>query len=81
MQCPGCGMQRSVIALLKGDFFASAVLYPALIPMLVLCLYAVAHLIFRFSRGGRVIVIMQILVVTVMLVHYFYKILTSQIII
>lgn len=79
MQCMGCGMQRSAIALLKGNFIESFVLYPALAPLLGLCTFAIAHLIFRFSSGARIIMILQIAVVTIMLVHYFYKIFTSQI--
>lgn len=79
MQCMGCGMQRSAIALLKGDFTGSLILYPALIPLLSLCVFTVAHLIFRFSAGARIIMFLQIMVVTIMLVHYFYKIFTSQI--
>ena len=29
IECPGCGMQRSMIALLKGNFSGSLVMYPA----------------------------------------------------
>ncbi|MBX3239022.1 MAG: DUF2752 domain-containing protein [Chitinophagaceae bacterium] len=79
LECMGCGMQRSAVALLKGDLVQSVTLYPALIPMLFLCLFAAGHLIFKFSGGARVIVMLQLLVVTIVLVHYFYKIITSQI--
>ncbi len=33
--CPGCGLQRSCIALLKGNAVESFKMYPALIPMLL----------------------------------------------
>ncbi len=79
MQCMGCGMQRSAIALLKGDLAGSIALYPALIPLSALVLYTAAHLIVRFAAGARVIVILQIAVVAIMLMHYIYKIFTSQI--
>lgn len=37
--CPGCGLQRSTIALLRGQVYESARLYPALIPMLLFFLF------------------------------------------
>jgi len=32
--CPGCGFQRSVIALLNGDLYQSLHFYPATIPLI-----------------------------------------------
>ncbi len=34
--CPGCGLQRSAIFLLQGDFVAAFTMYPAIYPMLLL---------------------------------------------
>ena len=39
IECPGCGLQRSFIALLRGDFLLSFSLYPALIPMMSLIIH------------------------------------------
>lgn len=79
MDCPGCGLQRSFIAMLKGDWTDSLHLYPALVPILILLTYAVLHFKFKFRQGARTVLIMQILVVSVVTVHYIYKILNHQI--
>ena len=79
MECPGCGMQRGMIALLKGDFSASLVLYPALLPLLLLCCYALLHTKYKFSSGSKIIIGLQVLVVSIVTAHYIYKIVTHQI--
>ncbi|PWU02121.1 MAG: DUF2752 domain-containing protein [Bacteroidetes bacterium] len=79
MECPGCGMQRSGIALLKGDFLHSVILYPALIPLIFLLIYGALHLRYKFSNGSRNIFILQVGVVSIIVLHYVYKIFNHQI--
>lgn len=74
VECPGCGMQRSIIALLRGDIASSFTLYPALIPLVVLLAYTTLHLFYKFSRGSKIIISMQIITVSTIVVHYIYKI-------
>lgn len=52
IDCPGCGIQRSFLLLIKGEFIQSFLLYPALIPLLIMILYLILHLTFRFSKGA-----------------------------
>ncbi len=73
MDCPGCGMQRSFICLLRGDWKASFSLHPATVPMLALLVFTVFHLVFKFKMGARVIVGLQLLVGILTLLFYIYK--------
>lgn len=52
IDCPGCGFQRALLSLIKGEFLESILYYPALIPLLIMALYLILHLIFRFSKGA-----------------------------
>ncbi|MGN6492934.1 MAG: DUF2752 domain-containing protein [Agriterribacter sp.] len=79
MACPGCGLQRSCIALLKGHIIESFRLYPALIPLLVLCAFTALHLYAKFTWGGKIIIALQVAVVAIIAVHYIYKIVNHQI--
>ena len=45
--CPGCGMQRSFIALIEGHLVESFLLYPPLIPIMVTLVLLVHHLLFK----------------------------------
>lgn len=51
IDCPGCGFQRSAIALLKGNIGESWKMYPALIPMLIFFLYLFADRRFHFKNS------------------------------
>lgn len=71
--CPGCGAQRSLVALMDGDFFESLLLFPALIPLLFTLLFLILHLIFKFKHGARVITISFSITALLMLINFIYK--------
>jgi hypothetical protein len=76
VECPGCGMQRSFIELLKGNFYESFVLYPALLPTMFLLTFLVLHLIFKFKNGANILKIVFIINASIMVLNYIYKLLT-----
>lgn len=76
IECPGCGMQRAFIELLKGDFVESFILFPALIPTIFLIFYLIAHLIFKFRNGANILKIIFIINTSMVVLSYIYKLLT-----
>ena len=76
VECPGCGMQRSLIELLKGNFYESLVFYPALIPTVFLVLFLILHLVFKFRNGANILKIMFIVNTSIVVLSYIYKLLT-----
>lgn len=75
MDCPGCGFQSSVIALLKGDFAEAFHLYPAIYSLLFLFVFFLVNLIFRFPKGNKIIQALVILNLVVIIVSYLIKVL------
>jgi hypothetical protein len=73
VDCFGCGMQRSVLELLKGNFVESFHFYPALIPMLIMFLLLILHLIFKFKNGATWLKYNFIFVVSIVVVNFIYK--------
>lgn len=55
IECPGCGFQRALIALLKGNLLESIRLFPGLIPLIFLFAFLILHLIFNFKRGADIL--------------------------
>jgi hypothetical protein len=80
IECPGCGLQRSVVALLKGDFAESLKLYPATIPIIALLVFTGLHVHYKFLKGAAIIKYLQLSVAMVILVFYIYKIVNHKII-
>ena len=78
LECPGCGLQRSVIALFRGDIATSLSLYPATIPLLVLLGLVALHLRFDFRHGATVIKYLYIGVAVIIFVFYIYKVLNHK---
>lgn len=72
-ECPGCGMQRSLIELLKGNFIQSLKLYPALIPIIILFIFLVLHLSFNFKKGAAILKYMFIGNISIIMISYLTK--------
>lgn len=75
IDCPGCGMQRSFIDLMHGDFIASFKMYPALLPVLFTLGLTAAHLYFKFKNGAIFIKYSFIFTISIITISYIIKLL------
>jgi hypothetical protein len=73
VDCFGCGMQRSVVALLKGNVLESFHLYPALFPMIFMFLLLITHLIFKLKNGAAFLKYNFIFVVVIVVISFLIK--------
>lgn len=76
--CPGCGIQRSFLMLIKGEIVESFFMFPATIPLLIALLYLIPHLIFKFQNGARVIKVLMVMNVAIIMVNYIIKLATGN---
>ncbi len=74
VNCPGCGMQRAFIELLKGNLYESILIYPALMPMIIMLLYLSAHILFKFKNGSKVLMILFIFTFSLIIINFVIKI-------
>ncbi len=73
VDCPGCGMQRAFLALIKGNLVESLNFNASLIPFLLTFFYSIAHLIINFKNGARNIVWFFCITVGIMVVNFVIK--------
>ncbi|WP_425607784.1 DUF2752 domain-containing protein [Pinibacter soli] len=78
IDCPGCGLQRSVIAMLKGDAIESFYLYPATVPLFLTIILLLLHLKCNFKYGAVALKSMYIFSAVIIFSFYTYKLVTLK---
>lgn len=68
--CPGCGGQRAVLFLLKGEFVKAFFMYPAIYPLLILGGLVLGNAFFNVKHYTKLVSIFGILSVAVILINY-----------
>lgn len=56
LECPGCGFQRAVVFLLKGDLTASFKMYPGLFPMIFLFAFLLLNQFREIRNASKIII-------------------------
>lgn len=74
-ECMGCGLQRSVSLLLKGEFVEAFFMYPAIYPLLLLFGVLVTNQFFSFKYANKSIIFLAILTVATIIISYAIKLL------
>lgn len=75
VDCPGCGLQRSVLLLFDGDFSGAFYMFPALYPMMLLLLFLLADQFIKIKYANSISIILMISTVTLILTNFLYKLL------
>ena len=74
VECPGCGAQRSLVCLCRGEFLDSLALFPALIPFMVFMVVSVLSLIKPLNLNLKWVLVTAITTFSIMFGHYIMKI-------
>ena len=74
VECTGCGMQRSIIHLLKGEFVEALYIYPAIYTLIILFIFLALHLKFDFKQGHKILLFLFIINLAIMLTNFIINI-------
>jgi len=72
-ECLGCGLQRSIVLLLKGQFVESFLMYPGLYTLIALFGFIILNSFKNFKNGNKIISILALLNVVVIIGSYILK--------
>lgn len=73
IDCPGCGIQRSLLFLAKGDFMAAFEMYPAIYPILALLGFMIYDSFVSVAHGQKIINGLLVIVVAFIVISYILK--------
>jgi len=73
IECMGCGMQRSIIHLLKGEFVEAFYLYPPIYTIILMFAFLAVHLKYQFKIGHKILLGLFILNIIITFTNYILK--------
>ena len=74
MECFGCGLQRSLVLLVKGEFVAAFYMYPPIYPLLLLVLFFVFKPYLKLKNTERIKITLVVLTIAFIVINYIIKI-------
>lgn len=73
LDCPGCGMQRSVDLLLHGEFLAAFQMFPAIYPILLLLIFLTTTLFVKLKYAQQIKMTLMLVAAATIIVSYLLK--------
>ncbi|MCM4171309.1 DUF2752 domain-containing protein [Arenibacter sp. TNZ] len=73
IECPGCGIQRSISYLLDGNFIDALKIYPAIYTLILLVGFVGASLMFNFKNSFKIKIYLLYLNAGIIIISYIYK--------
>ena len=73
IDCLGCGLQRSILLLLKGDYIEAFYMYPAVYTLIVLLAFVIVNYRKKIKNSKKIITTLVILNSIIIVTSYVIK--------
>ena len=74
IECFGCGFQRSIVLLFKGEFIAAFKMYPGIYPLLMLGVFLAFNFFFKIKNAEKIKITLVVLSIAFIVINYVLKI-------
>ncbi|TVZ54788.1 uncharacterized protein DUF2752 [Lutibacter sp. Hel_I_33_5] len=71
--CPGCGIQRALLFLIKGEFVAAFKMYPAIYTLITFAGFVLINMKIKFKYAQKIILYLTIINIIIILTNYIIK--------
>ncbi|PQJ77944.1 DUF2752 domain-containing protein [Polaribacter porphyrae] len=72
--CLGCGLQRSFVFLIHGEFWSAFKMYPAIFTMLILAVFILINFFKKFKQSNKIITRLAYFNLSIIIINYLIKI-------
>ena len=73
VECPGCGLQRSVFLIFKGEFEAALYMYPAVYTLILLFGFVILNSYKNYKFANKIIISLVAINIIVIFGNYILK--------
>ena len=73
IDCLGCGFQRSLLLLFKGDFIEAFYMYPAVYSLIILFVFIIINFKMKFKNSKNIITTLTIVNIIIIVGSYAIK--------
>lgn len=73
IDCPGCGLQRAFILLLKGNFIEAFKMYPAIYTLLLFGILIIYNFFFKNKVNSKIMYSLGFLNILIIVTNYLIK--------
>lgn len=73
LECPGCGVQRSVALVSQGKLIDGFLMYPAVYTLTLLGIVILISFFYKFKHSTKIISILAIVSIILILTNFIYK--------
>ncbi len=73
IDCPGCGMQRAILELLRGNILDSIKIYPPLIPIIILTVLLIINLCVKSKTLLKILKYIFVIDLIIVFLNYIFK--------
>ena len=73
LECMGCGLQRSIVLLFKGEFIAAFYMYPAIYPLIFLFVFLIFDIFTKLKFDNKIKLGLAALTLITAIINYILK--------
>ncbi|ALM07542.1 hypothetical protein SB49_06800 [Sediminicola sp. YIK13] len=73
IECPGCGLQRAIALIFKGEFREAFLMYPAIYPLIPLLGFLLVNNFYPVKHANKIIIALTATTISLIITNFIFK--------